>query len=76
MQQHQALVDMLTGWVVMQQVGRIHCAAFTDDVLHAEIANKAIFWQQQKFFGVDLSSLFEASVDMYFSQVRHCMPIE
>ena len=53
---------------LMQQVGRIHVAAFTDDLLYTEMVNKATFWQQNSFFGVDLSSLFQPALDGYFSQ--------
>lgn len=52
----------------MQQIGRIHVAAFTDDLLYTEMVNKATFWQQSSFFGVDLSSLFQPALDGYFSQ--------
>jgi len=33
------------------------------------MVNKATFWQQNSFFGVDLSSLFQPALDGYFSQV-------
>lgn len=56
-----------------QAVGRIHCAAFTDDVLFAEMAAKATFWQQRAFYGVDLTCLFEPALDGYFAQV--CAPV-
>ena len=56
----------------LQQVGRIHCAAFSDDVLFAEMANKATFWQQRAYFGVDLRALFEPALDSYFAQASAC----
>jgi histone-arginine methyltransferase CARM1 len=56
-----------------QQVGRIHCAAFTDDVLFAEMANKATFWQQRAYFGVDLTKLFEPALDSYFAQAKQTL---
>ncbi|XP_048497405.1 probable histone-arginine methyltransferase 1.3 [Beta vulgaris subsp. vulgaris] len=49
-------------------VGRIHMAPFSDEYLFVEIANKALFWQQQNYFGVDLSSLYGSAFQGYFSQ--------
>ncbi|GJZ08967.1 probable histone-arginine methyltransferase 1.3 [Tanacetum coccineum] len=40
-------------------VGRIHMAPFSDEYLYVEIANKALFWQQQNYYGVDLTALLE-----------------
>ncbi|KAK9909649.1 hypothetical protein WJX75_005586 [Coccomyxa subellipsoidea] len=57
------------GGRMFPQIGRIHVAAFTDDLLYTEMVNKATFWQQSSFFGVDLSSLFQPALDGYFSQV-------
>ena len=54
---------------LLQQTGRIYCAAFTDDVLFSELAQKAVFWQQRSFFGVDLSALHSPAVEGYFNQV-------
>ncbi|EIE20922.1 S-adenosyl-L-methionine-dependent methyltransferase [Coccomyxa subellipsoidea C-169] len=58
------------GGRMFPQTGRIHVAAFTDDLLYTEMVNKATFWQQNSFFGVDLSSLFQPALDGYFSQAR------
>lgn len=49
-------------------VGRIHMAPFSDEYLFVEIANKALFWQQQNYFGVDLTSLYGSAFQGYFSQ--------
>ncbi|XP_015076982.1 probable histone-arginine methyltransferase 1.3 [Solanum pennellii] len=49
-------------------VGRIHVAPFSDEYLYLEIANKAIFWQQQSYFGVDLTPLQRSAYEGYFSQ--------
>ncbi|XP_059318399.1 probable histone-arginine methyltransferase 1.3 isoform X1 [Lycium ferocissimum] len=49
-------------------VGRIHMAPFSDEYLHMEIANKAIFWHQQSYFGVDLTPLQRSAYEGYFSQ--------
>ncbi|XP_057539448.1 probable histone-arginine methyltransferase 1.4 [Amaranthus tricolor] len=48
--------------------GRIHMAPFSDEYLFVEIANKALFWQQQNYFGVDLTSLYDSAFQGYFSQ--------
>ncbi|CAO2836094.1 unnamed protein product [Amaranthus hypochondriacus] len=50
------------------RVGRIHMAPFSDEDLFVEIANKALFWRQKNFFGVDLTSLYESASQGYFSQ--------
>ncbi|KAL3321431.1 hypothetical protein AABB24_039187 [Solanum stoloniferum] len=49
-------------------VGRIHMAPFSDEYLYMEIANKATFWQQQNYFGVDLTPLHGSAYQGYFSQ--------
>ncbi|XP_074292341.1 putative histone-arginine methyltransferase 1.4 [Silene latifolia] len=49
-------------------VGRIHMAPFSDEHLFVEIASKALFWQQQNYFGVDLSSLHGSAFEGYFTQ--------
>ncbi len=53
----------------MQQIGRIHVAAFSDELLYNEVLGKAYFWVQQSFFGVDVTPLYEPAVDSYFAQV-------
>lgn len=60
--------------------GDLHIAPFSDTCLYMEQLNKANFWYQQSFHGVDLSSLREAAVKEYFRQpivdtfdVRICM---
>lgn len=49
-------------------IGRIHMAPFSDEYLYVEIANKALFWQQQNYFGVDLTPLYGSAFQGYFSQ--------
>ncbi|WVZ13304.1 hypothetical protein V8G54_017834 [Vigna mungo] len=49
-------------------LGRIHMAPFTDEYLFVEIANKALFWQQQNYYGVDLTPLHGTAFQGYFSQ--------
>ncbi|MFQ6622231.1 hypothetical protein Gotur_002775 [Gossypium turneri] len=48
--------------------GRIHMAPFSDEYLFVEIANKALFWQQQDYYGVDLTPLYGSAFQGYFSQ--------
>ncbi|KAJ9700059.1 hypothetical protein PVL29_005746 [Vitis rotundifolia] len=48
--------------------GRIHMAPFSDEYLFIEIANKALFWQQQSYYGVDLTPLYGSAFQGYFSQ--------
>ena len=55
--------------VLLQQIGRIHVALFSDDALHMEMQSKSTFWLQRNFYGVDISSLYPHSVNDYFSQV-------
>ncbi|XP_058084351.1 probable histone-arginine methyltransferase CARM1 isoform X2 [Magnolia sinica] len=48
--------------------GRIHMAPFSDEFLYVEIANKALFWQQQNYYGVDLTPLYGSAFQGYFGQ--------
>jgi histone-arginine methyltransferase CARM1 len=48
--------------------GDLHVAPFTDASLYMEQLNKANFWYQNSFHGVDLSSLRSAAVSEYFRQ--------
>lgn len=54
---------------VMQQVGRIHVAAFSDANLYAEVANKAFFWMQPSFYNIDITCLHKEAAAGYFTQV-------
>ncbi|TQD89945.1 hypothetical protein C1H46_024500 [Malus baccata] len=49
-------------------LGRIHMAPFSDEYLFVEIANKALFWQQPNYYGVDLQPLYGSAFQGYFSQ--------
>ncbi|CAL9133530.1 unnamed protein product [Musa acuminata var. zebrina] len=49
-------------------LGRIHMAPFSDEYLYVEIANKALFWQQHNYYGVDLTPLYGSAFQGYFSQ--------
>ncbi|WVZ17965.1 hypothetical protein V8G54_005287 [Vigna mungo] len=57
-------------------VGRIHMAPFSDEYLFVEIANKALFWQQQNYYGVDLTPLHGTAFQGYFSQVQSSFSLE
>ncbi|RWS10444.1 histone-arginine methyltransferase CARMER-like protein [Dinothrombium tinctorium] len=46
----------------------LHIAPFTDASLYNEWLNRAEFWCQENFHGVDLSSLHTVAVKEYFSQ--------
>jgi len=64
------------GWVasVVQQVGRIHAAAFSDANLYAEVANKAFFWMQPSFYNIDITCLHKEAAAAYFTQVSPVAP--
>lgn len=49
-------------------LGDLYVAPFTDESLYMEQATKANFWNQQSFYGVDLTSLKTAAFDEYFKQ--------
>lgn len=60
--------------------GDLHVAPFTDDALYAEQYNKANFWYQKSFHGVDLEPLHREAMQEYFRQpivdtfdIRICM---
>lgn len=55
--------------IALQQLGRIHVAAFSDEVLHWEVANKAIFWTQPVFYGVDVTCLHTQAKHSHFEEV-------
>ncbi len=57
------------GASVVQQVGRIHAAAFSDANLYAEVANKAFFWMQPSFYNIDITCLHKEAAAAYFTQV-------
>lgn len=49
-------------------LGRIHAAAFSDTVLHAELAARVAFWENPAFFGVDLTPLRTRACAAAFAQ--------
>ncbi|KAH9499933.1 Histone-arginine methyltransferase carm1 [Bulinus truncatus] len=48
--------------------GDLHIAPFTDEALYMEQYQKANFWYQESFHGVNLTSLRSAAVAEYFKQ--------
>uniref|UniRef100_A0A0E0EG11 type I protein arginine methyltransferase n=1 Tax=Oryza meridionalis TaxID=40149 RepID=A0A0E0EG11_9ORYZ len=59
---------LVPGGKMFPTTGRIHMAPFSDEYLYVEMANKALFWQQHNFFGVDLTPLHGSAFQGYFSQ--------
>lgn len=57
------------GGKMFPAVGRIHLAAFSDAVLHAELANKGLFWTCDNFYGVNLTPVYEPAAGSFFNQV-------
>lgn len=60
--------------------GDLHVAPFTDEALYMEQYNKANFWYQKSFHGVNLMPLHEEAMQEYFRQpivdtfdIRICM---
>lgn len=54
--------------LMFPSTGSIVLAPFTDDVLYREQLAKSQFWENNNFYGVDLSPLVALSVDENFSQ--------
>jgi len=48
--------------------GDLHISPFTDEALYMEQYQKANFWYQESFHGVNLTSLRTAAVEEYFKQ--------
>lgn len=56
------------GGIMFPNRGDLHIAPFMDDSLYMEQTNKANFWIQTCFHGVDLSSMRQAAMKEYFRQ--------
>ncbi|GJP32007.1 hypothetical protein CLOM_g16552, partial [Closterium sp. NIES-68] len=56
------------GGKMFPSAGRIHVAPFSDEYLYVEMANKALFWQQRSYYGVDLTPLHGDALNGYFAQ--------
>lgn len=59
---------LVPGGKMFPALGRIHMAPFSDEYLYTEIANKALFWQQQNYYGVNLTPLHGQAVQGYYTQ--------
>ena len=46
----------------------IHLAPFTDAALWTDTMGKARFWEQNSFYGVDLSALYNDAKDEMFGK--------
>ncbi|KAG8483255.1 hypothetical protein CXB51_022259 [Gossypium anomalum] len=62
--------------LISEPMGMIHMAPFSDEYLFVEIANKALFWQQQNYYGVDLTPLYGSAFQGYFSQEEDLYEID
>ncbi|KAJ2559785.1 hypothetical protein EV175_000170 [Coemansia sp. RSA 1933] len=54
------------GGAMMPSSGTIHLAPLSDAALWNETITKARFWQQKRFYDVDLNPYFETAFDEYF----------
>lgn len=54
--------------LMFPSIGDLHISPFTDEALYMEQFQKANFWYQQSFHGVDLSALRDDAVAEYFRQ--------
>eukprot|EP00803_Ostreobium_quekettii_P005732 evm.model.scf_27.21 EVM.evm.TU.scf_27.21 scf_27:168542-174913(-) len=57
------------GGKMFPRLGRIHVAAFSDEILYNELYGKASFWLQTNFYGTNVSGLHSEAVKQYFQQV-------
>ncbi|KAK9826683.1 hypothetical protein WJX74_009723 [Apatococcus lobatus] len=58
-----------SGGKMFPRLGRVYACAFSDETLHAELINKAAFWLQPSFYGVDITHLYQPALSGYFGQV-------
>ncbi|KAG1053415.1 hypothetical protein G6F43_004506 [Rhizopus delemar] len=54
------------GGALFPSRGNIYLAPFTDAVLWSETMGKARFWEQQSFYGIDLTTLYKDARDEMF----------
>jgi histone-arginine methyltransferase CARM1 len=54
------------GGKMFPSLGRIFVAAFSDEGLHTELTQKALFWTNPSFYGVNLTALHPAAVEVRF----------
>lgn len=60
------------GGKMFPQLGRIHVAAFSDEVLYGELVSKAAFWLQVNSASMAFHTL-SSSWYQYFSNVVDCL---
>eukprot|EP01039_Chlorochromonas_danica_P000287 gene288-309_t len=56
------------GGLMMPTTGSILLCPFTDDAIYREHCQRAAFWENTNFFGVDISCVAGQAVEEYFSQ--------
>jgi type I protein arginine methyltransferase len=56
------------GGLMMPTTGSIVLAPLSDEALYNELLSKVSFWNNNAFFGVDLSPALEKANEEYFSQ--------
>ncbi|RLN81170.1 hypothetical protein BBJ28_00009367 [Nothophytophthora sp. Chile5] len=56
------------GFKMFPSVGTMFVSPFSDDSIYREQMAKVAFWQQQDFYGVDLSCLRARAMENHFSQ--------
>ncbi|KAL4448328.1 hypothetical protein ABPG75_005547 [Micractinium tetrahymenae] len=57
------------GGKMFPRLGRVHLCAFSDEALYGEVAQKSAFFQNNAFYGVDLTPLHAPATAGYFGQV-------
>lgn len=56
------------GGLMMPTTGSILLCPFTDDAIYREHCQRAAFWENTNFFGVDISCVAGQAIQEYFSQ--------
>ena len=56
------------GGTLFPSTGSIFLAPFTDAALWSETMRKARFWEQQSFYGVDLTAVYTDAKDEMFGK--------
>lgn len=49
-------------------VGNLNIAPFTDGAMYADMRSRCKFWEEENFYGVDLSSMKAIALDQIFAQ--------
>lgn len=56
------------GGKMFPMLGRMHVSPFSDEYLYTEVMNRAGFWQQSNYYGVDMEALYETAMKAYLAQ--------